>query len=65
MVNHTKVIYPLSYPVDDSSDYWYVESPLSNDYRSEASRLMKEYYICKHGIQMEYRPNNPYELKGV
>src|SRR6266566_1691876 len=41
----TKVLYPSSYPIDDYSNYWYVESPLSADYSSEVLKLMKENYV--------------------
>lgn len=41
----TKVLYPSSYPIGDHSNYWYVESPLSADYNSEALKLMKENYV--------------------
>lgn len=52
----TKVLYPSSYPIDEYSNYWYVESPLSADYNSEASKLIKEYYVFTD-IELPITPN--------
>jgi hypothetical protein len=44
MVKHTRVLYPLSYPVDNSTSYFYVESPPPANHISEASNLIKKYH---------------------
>jgi hypothetical protein len=41
----TKVLYPSSYPIDGYCNYWYIESPISTDYNSEASKLIKENHV--------------------
>jgi len=41
----TKVLYPASYPIDKYSNYLYLESPLPINHVSEASNLIKEFYV--------------------
>lgn len=41
----TQVLYPSSYPIDQSINYWYFESPPPSDYLSEALKLIQGYHV--------------------